>query len=252
MDATLLSRWRGRAAFVTGASTGIGRAIAGELARLGLRVAVSARRAEWLETVAAEIRRHGSEAKAFVGDHRDPAFTERCFHELAADWQGVDVLVNNVGARGGRSLLQASWDEIDAAFDLNLRVPVQAMRLAAAQLRSKTEGAILTITSMAAHRVVPGTPAVYAATKHALRIVTDGLRNELLAEGLNVKVASISPGLVDTPWHAQPGGLLTTQGAFSYAPLAPQDIAATVRYILSTPPSVQVCDVLLRPHGQPF
>lgn len=251
MDATL-TRWRGRAALVTGASSGIGRAIAEELARLGLRVALSARRETLLCEIAEGIRSHGGTAKVLAGDHRDPAFTERCFAELATDWQGIDVLVSSVGAVGGRALLHAPWDEIQTALDLNLKAPLHAMRLAAAQLRTKPEGAVVNISSMAGHRVVPGTPALYAATKHALRLITDGYRNEMLAEGLNVKVALISPGLVDTPWHEQAGGILEKHGSYPFAPLAPRDIADAVRYILSTPPSVQVCDILLRPAGQPF
>ncbi len=148
MDSTL-ARWRGRAAFVTGGSTGIGRATAEELGRLGLRVAVSGRRPEPLEAVVAAIRNAGGEALALAGDHRDPAFVTACFAELSRRWQGVDVLVNNVAALGGRSLLRAPWTEIEAALDLNLRSTLLALRLAADQFRGRDEGAVVTISSMA-------------------------------------------------------------------------------------------------------
>ena len=247
-----LHRWRGKIALVTGASSGIGRAIAEDFGRLGLKVAVTGRRKPALEETAAAVRAAGGEARVLVGDQRDVAVNERFFAELVAHWGPADVLVNNAAALGGRSLLHADWEELQGALDLNLRASLVCMREAAAGMRGKTDAAIINVSSMAGHRVVSGTPAMYAATKHALRILTDGLRNELLAEGLSVKVALLSPGLVDTPWHTKPEGLLAQSGGYPYPPLQPADIVAAVRYILSAPPGVQVCDIQLRPAKQPF
>ena len=105
---------------------------------------------------------------------------------------------------------------------------------------------------MTGHRVLPGVPALYAATKHALRVLTDGLRNELAAEKSPIKVSLISPGLVDTPWHSLPDGIVSSKGGYPHEPLDTQDIVDAVHYILSTPPRVQVSDILLRPIAQPF
>ncbi len=245
-------RWRGKIALVTGASSGIGRAIAEDFGRLQMKVAVTGRRESALAETAAAVRSAGGEALVLVGDQREVAANRRFFASVAAHWGTVDVLVNSAGSLGGRSLIQADWDEIQSALDINVRAALVCMREAAAGMRGKPDAAIINVSSMTGHRVVPGTPALYAATKHALRILTDGMRNELLAEGLTVKVALVSPGLVDTPWHSKPNGLLTQKGTYPYAPLAATDIVAAVRYILSAPPGVQVCDVQLRPAAQPF
>lgn len=247
-----LERWRGKIALVTGASSGIGRALAEDLGRLGMKVAVTGRRATALSDTAAAVCAAGGEALALAGDQRDIETNRRFFADVAVHWGPVDVLVNNAGMQGGRSLLQEDWDELQAALDLNVRAALICMREAAAAMRGKQEGAIINVSSMTGHRVVPGVPALYAATKHALRILTDGLRAELAAEGRTVKVALLSPGLVDTPWHHKPGGLIARTGAYPYPPLTPADIAAAVRYILSAPPGVQVCDILLRPSAQTF
>lgn len=247
-----LSRWRGKIALVTGASSGIGRAVAEDLGRLGLKVAVTGRREAALGETAAAVRAAGGDALVLAGDQRELATNQRFFAHVAAHWGSVDVLINNSGVLGGRSLLQTEWDEIQSALDLNIRAAVACMREAAAAMRGKTDAAIINVSSMTGHRVVPGTPAIYAATKHALRILTDGLRSELVKEGQSIKVALLSPGLVDTPWHAKPDGLLAQNGAYPYQPLAASDIAAAVRYVLSAPPGVQVCDIQLRPAAQPF
>jgi NADP-dependent 3-hydroxy acid dehydrogenase YdfG len=247
-----LQRWRGKIALVTGASSGIGRALAEDFGRLGLKVAVTGRRETALAETAAAVRAGGGEALVLAGDQRDLETNRRFFADVAAHWGQPDVLVNNAGMLGGHSLLQPDWDEMQAALDLNVRAALVCMREAAAPMRGKRESAIINVSSMTGHRVMPGTPALYAATKHALRVLTDGLRSELALEGRTVKVALLSPGLVDTPWHHKPDGMIAKKGGYPYPPLTPPDIVAAVRYILSAPPSVQVCDIQLRPTAQPF
>ncbi len=249
---TNLNRWRGRVALVTGAGSGIGRAIAEDLGRLGLRVGVTGRRESALAATAAAVRDAGGEALVLVGDQCEPAVNQRFFTEINAQWGPPALLVNNAGTLGGRSLLQADWNELQSALDLNIRAALLCMRAAATAMRDLNESAIINISSMTGHRVMPGTPALYAATKHALRILTDGIRTELAQTGQPTKVALLSPGLVDTPWHEMPNGILSQQGSYPYPPLQPADIATAVRYILSAPPGVQVCDVQLRPAGQSF
>lgn len=251
MDASL-ARWHGKVALVTGASSGLGRAIALDLGRLQMKVAVAGRRETELAAVAAELRALGAEALVLAGDQAQLETNLRFFRELRARWGGVDVLVNSAGTRGGASVLGATLEELQAGFALNVLAATVCMREAAADLRGKADAAIINISSMTGHRLLPGTPAPYAAAKHALRIITDGLRSELAAEKLPVKVALISPGMVDTPWHRQPGGVVARTGAFPYEPLQPADVVAAVRYILAAPPHVQIGDIQLRSTGQPF
>jgi len=247
-----LARWRGKIAFVTGGSSGIGRAVALDLAALGCKVAVSGRRHDALNTTVNAIRDAGAEALALPGDQTDPAVITDWFRTLREIWGGVSVLVNSAGTCGPASVLQGEWDSIKTAFDLNVLAALQCMREACTDMRDQPDAAIINLSSMTGHRVLPGTPALYAATKHALRILTDGVRAELAAENAAVKVALLSPGLVDTPWHARPGGMLETKGGYPFEPLQADDIAAAVRYILSAPPHVQIGDIQIRSVGQPF
>lgn len=247
-----LQRWRGKIALVTGASSGIGRAIAEDFGRLGLKVGIAGRRPDALAETAARVQAAGSDALVLAGDQCDPETNHRFFADLVARWGAPDILVNNAGMLGGRSLLHAEWSEVQAALDLNVRAALICMREAAQAMRGKSEAAIINVSSMTGHRVMPGTPAIYAATKHALRILTDGLRSELAQEGQAIKVALLSPGLVDTPWHHKPEGMIAQKGGYPYPPLTPADIVGAVRYILSAPAGVQVCDIQLRPSAQTF
>lgn len=247
-----LLRWRGRIALVTGASSGIGRAIAEDFGRMGLKVALVGRRADALAATAESVTALGGDALCLVGDQAEADFNRRIFSEVRTQWAAPDIVVNSAATPGGRSLIEADFAEIQAALDLNLRAVILCMREAAVGMRGKPEGAVINLSSMTGHRMLPGTPAVYAATKHALRILTDGFRAELIQAGLPVKVALISPGMVDTPWHARPDGILAQKGGYPYPPLAPADIVDAVRYILSASPGAQVCDIQLRPAGQPF
>lgn len=247
-----LSRWRGKVALVTGASSGIGRAIACELGRLQLRVALTGRRAAELARTADEVRQQGAEVLELIGDQADLETNLRFFQDVRAHWGTTDVLINCAGMRGGTSVLGATPAELQAGFNLNVLAATLCMREAVADMRGKSDAIIINISSMTGHRLLPGTPGPYAAAKHALRIMSDGLRGELAAEKLPIKLALISPGMVDTPWHSQPEGVLAKKGAYPYEPLKPADVVEAVRYIMAAPAHVQIGDIQLRSTGQPF
>jgi NADP-dependent 3-hydroxy acid dehydrogenase YdfG len=249
---SLRSRWRGKVALVTGASSGIGRAIAVELGRLNMKLGLAGRRAGELARTASEIRQQGAQTLELIGDQAELETNARFFRELRAHWGGIDILINCAGSRGGNSVLGAPLAELQAGFNLNVLAATACMREAVVDMRGKADAAIINISSMTGHRMLPGTPGPYAAAKHALRIMTDALRAEIVAEKLPVKVALISPGLVNTPWHSQPHGLLTRNNVFPYEPLQPADVVEAVRYILAAPPHVQIGDIQLRSTGQPF
>lgn len=251
MESTL-ARWHGKVALVTGASSGIGRAIAAEFGRLAMKVALAGRDEPRLAAVAGEVRAAGGEPLVLAGDQAQLETNADFFRKIRAQWSGLDILVNSAGVRGGNSLFEATLADMQAAMNLNVFAALACMREAVADMHGKPEAAIINISSMTGHRVLPGVPAIYAATKHALRIVTDGFRAELAGAKSPVKVAMISPGLVDTPWHSQTGGVLARHGRYPHAPLAADDIVAAVRYILSAPAHVQIGDILLRAASQPF
>ena len=251
-----LERWRGKVALVTGASSGIGAAIAERLGELGMKVAIAGRDRQRLAAVADRVRavNGGDRGGVLVVpcDQSRIAENRRMFERVRRHWGDVDVLVNCAGIRGGISLLDAGWPDLQSALDLNVSAALWCAREAVSHMRRKSEGAIVNISSMVGHRVFPGVPAMYAATKHALRILTDGLRSEMAERRLPIKVALISPGLTDTPWHRQQGSVRAGGRSYPHAPLTPRHVADTVRYVLETPPGVQIRDILLCSSEQPY
>jgi NADP-dependent 3-hydroxy acid dehydrogenase YdfG len=240
-----LARWQGRTALVTGASSGIGRACALALARAGLRVIVSARRTHRLESLAAEIRADGGEVTPIAADLTDPVACVQLVKSAAEVWGELNVLIHCAGTSCGPVVLGADPFKLSECIDLNLRAGVLCLHTGAEIMQSQDEAALVVISSMTAHRVIVGrTPALYAATKSALSMVVDGLRAEVASAGLPFKVGMVSPGMVETEFHAGRSNLP------AYRALQADDVASAVLYILSTPPGVQINDILLRSSEQ--
>jgi 17beta-estradiol 17-dehydrogenase / 3beta-hydroxysteroid 3-dehydrogenase len=246
-----LARWRGKVALVTGASAGIGAAIARALASHGLRVAAVARRAERLQALCAELQALGSEALAVPADLAAPDGPARAFAQVRSRWGGVDVLVNNAGLGHRVPVSEAGWDDLQRLLDVNVRAATRCIQEALRDMEGKTDAAIVNISSIAGHRVPPGHGATfYAATKHALKAVTDGLRIELVAKGSPIKIGMISPGMVESEFHdvADPSG---HSPGYAFPPLKAEDIADALLYMLAVPRHVQINDIVLRSVHQP-
>ncbi len=252
-----MERWQGRVALVTGASAGIGRACAAALARAGLRVVVCARRGDRLEALADELRGEGADVRTEVVDLRDTDAIEAMFDRIREAVGGVDALVNNagLGLGSGAPLTSGDTEAWREMWEVNVLALSVCTREAMSDLtRSGFAGQIVHVASMAAHRVPPGS-GMYAATKHAVRALTEGLRTELRAAGSDVRVAAISPGYVETEFAAvfaagDPDAAARTYGRFPC--LQPEDVAEALLYLLRQPPHVQVHDVLMRPTRQPL
>ncbi len=248
-----LERWRGRVALVTGASSGIGRAVARDLLRGGLRVAVLARRRERLEALAEEARAAGGQVLPLPADLRDEAEVLAAFEALRAAWGGTDVLVNAAGLGRAAPLTEgpaADWREMLEVNVLGLCLCTwQAVR----DMRGRgDDGHVVHVSSMSGYRV-PRASGVYAASKHAVRALTEALRLELRELGSGIRVSAVSPGFVETEfsavYHRDEGAAARTYGR--YRVLQADDVASAVRFVLAAPPHVQVHDVLVRPTEQP-
>jgi len=239
-------------ALITGASSGIGQAIARELFRAGYRLALAARRQERLDALAHEL---GSPERILVHatDLRSPKSITSLFGAVRSRWGGVDVLVNNAGL--GRFAPLTSGDEElwREMLEVNVLGLCICTREAVKDMRTRGDrGHVLNISSMAAHRV-PGGSGVYSATKFAVRSLTEGLRLELRAENSKIRVGAISPGFVETEfaevYHGDPSKAEETYSR--YKVLEAKDIAATCLHVLELPEHVQIHDVLVRPTEQP-
>ncbi len=224
------------AALVTGAGSGIGRAIACLLAAQGMSVVLVGRREKLLREVATEA---GGAARVLVSD---VATREGVAAVASALPPALHVLVHSAGEfRYGplEHTTDADWTALEA---VNVRAPMLLTAACLPALRA-ARGQVVFVNSTAALRSAPGAGA-YVATKHALRAATDVLRQEVNADG--VRVLSVFPGRTDTPMqHA----VLAAEGR-QYNPdalLRPEDVAAMVLAALVLPRSAEVTDIILRP-----
>jgi NADP-dependent 3-hydroxy acid dehydrogenase YdfG len=247
-----MERWRGRVALVTGASSGIGRAVATALARAGMRVAVCARRLERLEDLRRSIEAGGGEVLATRADLRDEAQILEVFRQVRERWGGVDALVNNAGLGREAPLVSGATDLWREMLEVNVLALCISTREAIRDMRARgDDGHVVHVSSMAAHRV-PWESGVYSATKFAVRSLTEGLRQELRTLESGIRVSAVSPGYVETEfaevWAGDREAARETYGR--YPVLQPEDVASAVIYVLSRPAYMQVHDLLVRPTRQ--
>lgn len=243
-----LERWRGRVALVTGASAGIGRAIAEQLAAAGMKVVGCARRIERLE----ELRSAGDVLPVQADLRRDQDIAA-LFARVRETWGGVDVLVNNAGLGRDAPLISGSTEAWREMLEVNVLALSVCTREAIADMRQRgDDGHVINISSMSAHRVPAGS-GMYSASKFAVRSLTEGLRLELRAIGSGIRVSAVSPGFVETEfaavYHQSEEEARATYSR--YKVLDASDIAQAVMFLLSQPRHVQVHDILLRPTAQP-
>jgi len=243
-----LERWRGKVALVTGASSGIGEAIARRLSQLGLHVCVTARAEERVRALCEEL---GEQATPLAMDVSDERSVKNAFAQIQEKLGGLHVLVNNAGLGFEESLLEGSTERWRQMLEVNILGLCMCTREGVALMRKSEEGHVFHLGSMAGHRIAVGSN-VYGATKYAVRALTESLRQELFANNLPIRVTSVSPGFVETNFHAQYFGD-ENKSAELYSRqkvLEPTDIADAVQYALGTPPHVAVHDVLVRSRHQ--
>ncbi|MEB3360375.1 MAG: SDR family NAD(P)-dependent oxidoreductase [Synechococcales bacterium] len=241
-----------RVALVTGASSGIGEAIARRLAQEKYRLALCARRQSRLAPLAAELDQSGTEVMAIPTDLRQEAEILDCFGKIRDRWGGVDVLINNAGLGRQAPLMSGDTEAWREMLEVNVLALCVCTREAVTDMRARGDrGHIVHIGSMSGHRV-PGGSGVYSATKFAVRALTEGLRQELRAAASQIRVSCVSPGYVETEfaekYHQSAEKAQETYSRFPV--LQPPDIAEAVWYLLSQPDHVQVHDILLRPTHQ--
>jgi NADP-dependent 3-hydroxy acid dehydrogenase YdfG len=249
-----LSAWQNRVALVTGASSGIGRAISLALAKQGIKVAVCARRFDRLQSLAEEIRSAGGEVLPLQADLRHTGEIKVMFDRIFNAWGGIDILINNAGLGHLSPLMSGSTDHWREMLEVNVLALCVCTREAIEDMIDReVDGHIIHISSMAAHRVPEGS-GVYAATKHAVKALTEALRMELRAAKSGTRVTSISPGYVETEfaavYHQSEEAAKKTYGR--YKVLESNDIAEAVLYALAQPKHVQIHDILLRPTDQDY
>jgi short-subunit dehydrogenase len=190
-----LTDYRGRVAIVTGASSGIGAQLARDLAGRGMRVALVARRADRLQTLAGELGRAGSDTMVAAADVADRAAVERTVAAVHERWRRIDLLVNNAGI--GAHVLFRNQDvaEIEHMLRVNVLGVVYATKAVLPTMIAQRAGWVVNVSSIAGKLGQPD-EAVYSATKFAVSGLSEGLGYELAPLGIHVM--AVHPGLIDT------------------------------------------------------
>lgn len=245
----------GRTVLVTGASSGIGAETARALATAGAALVIAARRRDRLDGLAAELERQGAAVLAVAVDMRREDDIVRCFAAARERFGGVDVLVNNAGLGRAAPISSAATELWREMLDVNVLGLAIATREAIRDMeRRGTAGHVVNVASMAAHRVPGPESGMYAATKFAVRALTEGVRQELRARQSAIRVSLVSPGYVATEFAdvfaGRPGALEALQARLNVKMLEGRDVAEAIVWVLTQPPHVEVHDVLVRPTEQ--
>ena len=248
-----MQQWVGRTALVTGGSRGIGAAVAARLLAEGMRVVSCSRRQAAVADILAEADPSGEHSLAVAVDVRDEASVQAAFAAARERFGGVDVLINNAGLGHAAPLAEGTVEEWREMLEVNLLGLCICTREALADMRARGGfGQIVHIGSMAGQRV-PAGAGLYAATKHAVRALTESLRIELREAGDSIRVGEICPGFVETGFaaHYMKSEEKAREIYSQFKVLEADDVAEAVVYMLSCPPHVQVHDILMRPTEQP-
>jgi len=238
--------------FITGSSSGIGKACARRFAEGGAKLLLCARRTERLKELAHKLKKeYGTESHLFSLDVRNRKEVNQSIDALPKKWKNIDVLINNAGlARGLSKLHEGSIDDWEQMIDTNVKGLLYVSRKVVPDMVLRGRGDIINIGSVAGHEVYPG-GNVYCATKHAVDALTKGLRMDLV--GTPLRVSTVDPGLVKTEFSIVRFHGDTDKADDVYQglkPLTAEDIAELVYFCASRPPHVQIAEMIVFPTAQ--
>lgn len=239
-----------RIALITGATSGIGEATAHLLAKNQFDLILCGRRADRLETMKAELSGL-TRVYSLSFDVRDLAAVKKAVQSLPADWQDIDVLINNAGNAHGLDPIQTgNTDDWDAMIDINVKGLLYVSREVMPGMIARQRGHIVNIGSIAGKEVYPN-GNVYCASKHAVDAITNGMRLDLNPHG--IKVTGIHPGMVETEFSLVrfKGDTDRAQGVYKgLTPLKGSDIADLILFAITRPAHVVVADMIVFPTAQ--
>ncbi|MDO1446066.1 SDR family NAD(P)-dependent oxidoreductase [Rhodocytophaga aerolata] len=237
-------------AFITGATSGIGKATALLFARQGINLIICGRRADRLEELKSQIE---SMVKVHIlaFDVRDEQAVMKAINSLPEEWKTVDILVNNAGnAHGLAPIHEGSTEDWNAMLDINVKGLLFVSKAIIPGMVSRKSGHIVNIGSIAGKEVYPN-GNVYCASKFAVDAITSGMRLDLNPYG--IRVTGIHPGLVETEFSlVRFKGDEQRAGSVykGFKPLVAEDIADVIWYTVNCPPHVMISDLTILPTAQ--
>jgi NADP-dependent 3-hydroxy acid dehydrogenase YdfG len=240
----------GKVVVITGASSGLGEASARLLSAQGASVVLGARREDRIKSLADELTARGGRALAVTTDvtHRDQV---KKLVDVAVQACGrIDVMINNAGLMPQSLLEHLKIDEWDRMIDVNIKGVLYGIAAALPYMQKQKAGHIINVSSVAGHRVGPGT-AVYAATKYAVRALSEGLRQEV--KPYNIRTTVISPGAVATELPdsvTNPDAAARIHKFYADFAIPADSFARAVAFAMSQPDDVDINEILFRPTRQ--
>jgi NADP-dependent 3-hydroxy acid dehydrogenase YdfG len=240
----------GKVVVITGASSGLGEAAARLLSAEGAIVVLGARRVERLKSLVDELTFSNGKALAIPTDVTDHTQVKALVDTAVETYGRIDVMINNAGIMPRAPLERLTIDDWDRTIDVNMKGVLYGIAAALPYMKEQKSGQIINIASVAGHKVNPN-GIVYAATKHAVRAISEGLRQEV--KPYNIRTTVISPGAVDTELpdsSTDPELRARVHEFYDEFAIPPDAFAEAVVYAMSQPESVDINEILFRPTNQ--
>ncbi len=240
----------GKVVVITGASSGLGEAAARQLAGGGAKLVLGARRIDRLRALADELEL-GRDA-AVETDVTSFADVKRLVDDAVDRHSRVDVIINNAGVMPHSPLDRLKVDDWSWMIDVNIKGVLHGIAAALPHMQTQKSGHIINVSSVAGHKVRPGA-AVYAATKSAVRVVSEGLRQEV--KPWNIRVTVISPGAISTGLAStitEPDAAAMFERYYAETAVPADSFGRCVAFAISQPEDIDINEILYRPTRQEF
>ncbi len=241
---------KGKVVVITGASSGLGEATARLLSAEGATVVLGARRVERLQKLVGELTAKGGKALALATDVTDHNQVKNLVDAAVQKFGRIDVMINNAGLMPHSPLERLKIDDWNRMIDVNSKGVLYGIAAALPHMKQQKAGHIINVSSVAGHKVTPN-GAVYCATKHAVRALSEGLRGEV--KPYNIRTTIISPGAVATelPNSITEPDIASGVSKFYQETAIPADsFARAVVFAMSQPEDVDINEILFRPTSQ--
>ncbi len=242
----------GKVIVITGASSGLGEAAARLLSAQGARVVLGARRRDRIEALAEQLTESGGTAISAVVDVADRQQVKNLADTAVRTLGRIDVMINNAGLMPQALLERLQIDEWDRMIDVNIKGVLYGIAAALPFMQRQKSGHFINVSSVAGHKVGVGA-AVYAATKFAVRAVSEGLRQEV--KPYNIRTTVISPGAVATELPdsvTDPEARARVSAFYAQAAIPADSFARAVAFAISQPDEVDINEILFRPTRQEY
>jgi len=240
----------GKIVVITGASSGLGEATARLLSAQGAVLVLGARRVDRLQSLVYELTGRGGKALAVCTDVTDCDQVRRLVEAAVQTYGRIDVMINNAGLMPLSPLERLKIEDWDRTIDVNIKGVLYGIAAALPHMMQQKAGHIINVSSVAGHKVRPGN-AVYAATKHAVRALSEGLRMEV--KPYNIRTTVISPGAVATELPnsvTEPDVAKSIHNFYEENAIPADSFARAVVFAMSQPEDVDVNEILFRPTSQ--